>query len=176
MSEFMRPLVLDEVGAGVERRIAANAEERAALAGRFDLRALDRLEAVLTAAPAPGGVRVTGRVEGEAVQVCATSGEDVPARIDEPVELLFLHDLGQGGDEIELHEVDCDVLPIEGRSIDLGEAAAQTFGLALDPYPRADAETLAAARRRLISEEEAAEREAAQKANANPFAVLKRNS
>jgi len=175
MSEFVRLLTLDEVGAGVERRIAANAEERAALAARFDLRALDRLEAALTAAPAPGGVRVTGRIEGDAVQACVTSGEDVPARIDEPVELLFLHDLGQG-EEIELHEGDCDVLPIEGRSIDLGEVAAQTFGLALDPYPHADAEVLAAARRRLLSEEEAAEREAAEKAQANPFAALKRNS
>jgi uncharacterized metal-binding protein YceD (DUF177 family) len=176
MSEFMRMLTLDEIGAGVERRITASADERVALAARFDLRALDRLEATLTATPAPGGVRVTGRVEADAVQACVTSGEDVPARIDEPVDLLFLHDLGRAGDEIELHEGDCDVLPIEGRGIDLGEAAAQTFGLALDPYPHADAETLAAARRRLLSEEEAAEREAAEKANANPFAALKRNS
>lgn len=176
MSEFMRPLALDEVGAGVERRIAANAEERAALAARFDLRALDRLEAALTATAAPGGVRVTGRVEGDVVQACVTSGEDVPGRIDEPVGLLFLHHLGEAGEEVELHEVDCDVLPIEGRNIDLGEVAAESLGLALDPYPRADAETLAAARRRLISEEEAAEREAAEKANANPFAVLKRGS
>ena len=67
------------------------------------------------------------------------------------------------------------MLPIEGRSIDLGEAAAQSLGLALDPYPRAGAEALAAARRRLLSEEAAAEREAAEKARANPFAVLKRN-
>ena len=176
MSEFVRMLGLDEIGAGVERRIAANAEERAALAARFDLRALDRLKAVLTATPAPGGVRVAGRVEAEAVQACVISGEDVPARIDEPVDLLFLHDVGEGGEEIELHEVDCDVLPIEGRSIDLGEAAAQSLGLALDPYPRAGAEALAAARRRLLSEEEAAEREAAEKARANPFAVLKRDS
>lgn len=176
MSEFVRLLSLDEVGAGIERRITANPEERAALAERFDIRALDRLEAILTAAPAPGGVRVTGRVEGEVVQACVTSGEDVPARIDEPVDLLFLHDLGQGGEEIELHEGDCDVLPIEGRSIDLGEVAAQTFGLALDPYPHADPEVLAAARRRLLSEEEAAEREAAEKAQASPFAALKRGS
>ena len=176
MSEFMRPLGLDEIGAGIERRIAANPEERAALAARFDVRALDRLEAVLTAAPAPGGVRVTGRVEGDAVQACVTSGEDVPARIDEPVELLFLQNLGPDGEEIELHEGDCDVLPLEGRSIDLGEVAAQTFGLALDPYPHAAPEVLAAARRRLLSEEEAAAREAAEKAQANPFAALKRNS
>ncbi|MBW7947349.1 MAG: DUF177 domain-containing protein, partial [Sphingomonadaceae bacterium] len=100
MSEFVRMLGLDEIGAGVERRIAANAEERAALAARFDLRALDRLEAVLTATSAPGGVRVAGRVEAEAVQACVISGEDVPARIDEPVDLLFLHDVGQGGEEI----------------------------------------------------------------------------
>lgn len=176
MSEFVRMLALDEIGSGVERRITATPQECAALAARFDLRSLDRLDAVLTATPAPGGVRLTGRVEAEAVQACVTSGEDVPAHIDEPVALLFLHDLGPAGEEVELHEADCDVLPLEGRSIDLGEAAAQTFGLALDPYPRASAEVLAAARKRLLSEEEAAARETAEKAGANPFAVLKRNS
>ncbi|MBB4632478.1 YceD family protein [Sphingosinicella soli] len=175
MSEFMRMLALDEIGAGVERRITATPQERAALAARFDLLSLDRLEADLTATPTPGGVRVKGRVEAEAVQACATSGEDVPARIDEPVELLFLHDVGQEGEEVELRQADCDVLPIEGRSIDIGEAASQTFGLALDPYPRADTDAVAAARRKLLSEEEAAARESAEKANANPFAVLKRN-
>jgi len=175
MSEFVRMLALDEIGAGVERRITATPDERAALAARFELRALDRLEAMLTATPAPGGVRVTGRIAADVVQACVTSGEDVPARIDEPVELLFLHDLGEAGEEIELHEADCDVLPIEGRGIDLGEAAAQSLGLALDPYPHADGEVLAAARRRLLSEEEAAEREAAEKARANPFAALKRD-
>ena len=174
MIEFSRMLTLDEIGAGIERRIEANPEERAALAARFELRALDRLEAVLTATPAPGGVRVTGRVQAAAVQACVTSGEDVRAAIDEPVELLFLHDMDGRGDEVELHAADCDVLPIEGRAIDIGEAAAQTFGLALDPYPRADAAALAAVRQRLISEEEAAAREAAEKAAGNPFAALKR--
>ncbi len=174
MSEFVRLLSLDEVGAGIERRITANAEERAALAARFDLSGLDRLEATLTATPAHGGVRITGRIEADAVQTCVTSGEDVPARVNEPVELLFVHNIGEAGEEVELHEADCDVLPIEGRNIDLGEAAAQTFGLALDPYPHADADALAAARKRLLSEEEAAEREAAEKANANPFSALKR--
>lgn len=176
MSEFSRLLTLDEIGAGIERRIEANAEERSALADRFDLRALDRLEVVLTAAPAPGGVRVTGRVQAAAVQACVTSGEDVHAAVNEPVALLFLHDMDGRADEVELHEADCDVLPIEGRAIDIGEAAAQTFGLALDPYPRADAATLEAARRRLISEEEAAAREAAEKAAGNPFAALKRGA
>lgn len=174
MTEFSRMLTLDEIGAGIERRIEANPAERAALADRFDLRALDRLEAVLTAAPAPGGVRVTGRVRAAVVQACVTSGEDVPATLDEPLELLFLHDVDGRAEEVELHAADCDVLPLEGRSIDLGEAAAQTLGLALDPYPRADAATLEAVRRRLLSEEEAAAREAAEKAASNPFSVLKR--
>lgn len=168
--EFTRIVPLGDIGEPVERRIDANAAERAAVARRFDLRALDALSGRFIVAAAPGGVRVTGAVTARAAQACVISGEDVPAVIGEPVDLMFLGAADSAG-EVELAAGDCDVLPVEGRGIDLGEIAAQTLGLALDPYPRAEAAKLAAARTLLLSEEEAA-RQAAVKAN--PFAVLKR--
>ena len=39
-------------------------------------------------------------------------------------------------DEIELSEDDCDTVFYTGGAIDLGEAAAETLALALDPFPR----------------------------------------
>ena len=38
---------------------------------------------------------------------------------------------------MELAEGELDIVPYEGGAIDLGEAAAQTLVLALDPWPRA---------------------------------------
>ncbi|MCA3255548.1 MAG: DUF177 domain-containing protein, partial [Alphaproteobacteria bacterium] len=121
------------------------------------------------------GVRVSGRVTGRGAQPCAVSGLPVAAAIDEPVELLFAEGLdpARPDEEIELDADDLDVLPLEGGAVDLGEAAAQSFGLALDPYPRAAESELAAARARLLSEEAAAAQEAADKAARNPFAALK---
>jgi len=41
------------------------------------------------------------------------------------------------GDEVELSEDDCDTVEFTGSAIDLGEAAAETLVLSLDPFPRA---------------------------------------
>jgi uncharacterized metal-binding protein YceD (DUF177 family) len=163
--EFARAVALADIGDGIERAIAATAAERDALARRFDLRALDSLQARFALTPVAAGIRVSGRVTASVVQACVVSGEDVPALVDEPVELMLLRDTG-AGEEIELAAADCDVLPLEDRAIEIGEIAAQTLGLALDPYPRAAPDALAEARRHLTSEEAA-------KAAASPFAVLR---
>jgi uncharacterized metal-binding protein YceD (DUF177 family) len=43
----------------------------------------------------------------------------------------------EGGEiEHELGADDPDTMFLEGQNIDLGEAVAQSLGLALDPYPR----------------------------------------
>ena len=66
------------------------------------------------------------------------------------------------------------MLPLDGDALDLGEAVAQSLGLALDPYPRAPEEVRAAAARFIITEAEAEAIAAADKARANPFAALRR--
>jgi uncharacterized metal-binding protein YceD (DUF177 family) len=174
--EFSRVVRLSEVGSTFRtEHIEARPAERAALVERFGLATLDRLQADLSVRREAAGIRVQGRVQAEAAQVCVVSGEPVPTSIDEPVDLLFSTHApaSRPDEEVELSETDLDILPLEGEAIDLGEAAAQSFGLALDPYPRAADDALAAARKRLLTEEEAEAQAAADKAARNPFRVLK---
>jgi uncharacterized metal-binding protein YceD (DUF177 family) len=138
--EFSRMLRMNELGDGSRARtIEATPEERAALARRFGLRALDRVEARLTATPEAAGARVDGTLVADLVQACVATDEDVPAHIDVPFAVRFVRGLdeGDGEDEVELSDEDCDVLPLEDERIDLGETVAQTLALNLDPYPRA---------------------------------------
>jgi hypothetical protein len=70
--------------------------------------------------------------------------------IDEPVDLRFVEENQRpatDAEEIELEADDCDEIAYSGDMFDLGEAVAQTLGLAIDPYaegPDADAARAAA--------------------------------
>ncbi|MEO5866096.1 MAG: DUF177 domain-containing protein, partial [Sphingomonas sp.] len=57
---------------------------------------------------------------------------------------------------VELGEDALDTVPHDGSAIDLGEVAAETMALALDPYPRAPGAAEILRRFGVISEEEAA--------------------
>lgn len=176
--EFSRRVKLDEISAAPGRHsIAANEAERRLLAERFALPAIERLEAEIDVSREAAGVRAKGRVRAAVTQECVVSGQPVAAKVDEPFEVLFaIHSLSSGAseDEVELGEEDCDVLPMDGDSVDIGELAAETVSLVLDPYPRLPDDALAEYRRLLTSEEEAqAAADAEKKAN-NPFAVLKK--
>lgn len=141
--EFHRPERLDTIGERArDVRIAANKGERAALAARFGLLAIERLEADLAVRREAGGVFVTGRVRGVVTQGCSVTGEPLAASVDEPVALRFVDDDGADEEELELSADAIDTLPIENGAVDLGEAAAETLLLTLDPFPRGpDADT-----------------------------------
>lgn len=130
--------------------IEASADERAALAARFGLGAVESLRAEVALEQKPRAIRATGRLKAAIMQPCAISGEDFPVTIDEPIDLRFVEENQQpaGADEeIELEADDCDEIEYAGDMFDLGEAVAQTLGLAIDPYaegPNADAARLAA--------------------------------
>ncbi|MCG2842559.1 DUF177 domain-containing protein [Sandaracinobacter sp. RS1-74] len=153
--------------------LEADAVVRAGLVERFGLAGLDRLVADLEVSREGQGARVSGRFEADVAQTCIVSGEPVAAHVAEAIALQFQPDIAAPGQEIELEEEALDVLPLEGESVDLAEAVAQSLLLALDPYPRASEEVLARARRHLLSEEEAAELEAQAKAATNPFSKLR---
>lgn len=154
--EFSRPERVETIG---ERErtvaIAADAGERAALARRFGLVAVERLEAALTLRRDEAGVLVAGRVTGAVVQACAVTDAPLPARIDEPVALRFVADLGADAVDAELPADALDMLPIEDGAIDLGEAAAETLALALDPFPRAPGAEAVLAAAGVLGEEDA---------------------
>jgi uncharacterized metal-binding protein YceD (DUF177 family) len=137
--EFSRPVALDTLG-GQPRRlaIAADADERAALARRFALVAIARLDAEAALVRAGEEVRARGTIGAAVTQSCVATGAPVPATLDVPFDIVFRRAGERRPDEeIELDEADLDVVFFEGGAIDLGEAAAQTLALALDPYPRA---------------------------------------
>lgn len=142
--EFSRERRLDTIGAGetiVE--ISAEPEERAALAGRFGLIAIDSLEARYAIRSEAAGIRATGHLSARVTQACVASAAPVPAAIEEDFDLRFVPEGDVAGDEVELSEEECDTVFYTGGAIDLGEAAAETLALALDPFPRSpDAETV----------------------------------
>ncbi|HZV56938.1 MAG TPA: DUF177 domain-containing protein [Sphingobium sp.] len=137
--EFSRPLRLNEVGDGTrERMIEAESDERAALARRFGLLALDRLTARLHVVPEETSWLVRGTLSADLAQACVATGDSVPAHVEAPFVVRFVRDLDTPeAEEIELSDEDCDLMALEGERIDLGETVAQSLALNLDPYPRA---------------------------------------
>lgn len=134
--EFSRPVRIDTIGEGDRSEtIEANEAERAALAQRFGLVAIDRLTGTFVLRREASGIAVTGQVAATATQACSITGEPLPATVDEQARLRFVDDLGEG-EEVELDDTEIDILPLEGAAIDLGEVAAETLALSLDPFPR----------------------------------------
>lgn len=135
--EFSRPLRLDAIGAGdSQMTVTADEAERAALARRFGVIAIDALSADFAVRRDAAGIVARGTLSGAVVQACGVTGEPVPQTIDEAFDLRFLPEPGGAADEVELNEDECDTVFYSGGAIDLGEAAAETLALALDPFPR----------------------------------------
>ena len=122
-------------------RVEADEAERAALARRFALVSIERLQAELSLVAAGAEVTATGRLQAAIVQSCAISGADLPVTIDEELRLVFVPEQTIVAEELELQEDDLDQLFYTGTSFDVGEAVAQSLALAIDPYacgPEAD--------------------------------------
>ena len=115
-------------------RLEATAEEREALAKRFGLVAIHRLEAEVELAADGDAVDARGRLLADIVQSCAVSGEDLPVTIDEPLAMRFVPEQAVEEEEVELEESELDEIPFAGDVFDLGEAVAQSLSLAIDPY------------------------------------------
>jgi len=168
--EFSRFVEADSIGTHrLERRISANPEERTALAKRFGLIGIDRLEASFSLKRAGGGViHIDGEVAAEVTQACVVTLAPVPAKVAEAFSADF-------ADEDRRREPDADLdfdaedppEPIRNGHIDLGELAAEQLALALDPYPRAPGAAIPAE----FSPDPDAEADSDQPVN--PFSILK---
>lgn len=135
MTEFSRTYDPRQLP-GSEVQIAADTAERAALAKRFDLVRIDRLEARIVLERADLGALANGTMDAAWVQSCAVSGEDLPITVREPIRLHFVpaSPTGTPAEEIELAADELDEIVYEGSLFDLGEALAQSLALAIDPY------------------------------------------
>jgi uncharacterized metal-binding protein YceD (DUF177 family) len=139
--EYSHPLTLDaarRTRAPVE--LVADAGERAALAQRFDLLALDGLSAVLNVAVDGNAILVSGTMTAQATQSCVATAEPVPAAITAPIMVRLVPaadlEVAEAEAEVELDSQDLDVVAYDGAAIDLGEIVAQSLALALNPWPR----------------------------------------
>lgn len=134
-SEFSRVFDVRQAEGKVVRLEASEAE-RAALAKRFGLVAVARLEADLLLTRDGLAVDAKGRIVADFVQSCAISAEDLPIAVDEPLIFRFVPEAtGHTPDEeVELDAGDCDEIEYAGTGFDLGEAVAQSLALAIDPF------------------------------------------
>lgn len=137
--ELSRTLRADTIGIAPRIvEVEAKEAERAALAHRFKLEAIDSLRAQVSVVRANDDIVATGRVEAEVTQSCVVTGEPVSARVDETFAVRFRPEPagGDGEVEIELGDDELDVIFHDGALVDVGEAVAQTLVLNLDPFPR----------------------------------------
>lgn len=132
-SEFSRPIDRRHLAATPTHLVASD-DERKALAKRFGLVRVDRLEAEIQLTADGDAVDATGHLHAAIVQSCAISGEDLPVTIDEPFALRFVPERPIEEEELELTESELDEIPFTGHTFDLGEAVAQSLALAIDPY------------------------------------------
>lgn len=130
-NEFPRPIAASRLSGPEDHRIEATAAERAALARRFGLLALDRFVAEVRLEPFGRGVRLEATLDADVVQECVVTLEPVASRVRERFTLVY------GEAPAGTEDDDTVVEPLEGDTIDIGEAVAQQLSLALDPYPRA---------------------------------------
>ena len=163
--ELSRPFALADIGAAPKSvSIAATEAERTALARRFGLVSLDALSAEAELAAVNSSIEARGTLSARLTQSCVATAQPLAVTVEEPFRIRFeAPDTGaEEEEEFELSADDCDVMEHDGQAVDLGEAVAQTLGLAIDPFPRApnaDAVLKAAG---IMAEEDA-----------SPFAKLK---
>lgn len=158
-AEFSRLVRLARLGAEPFRQqISASEPERAALARRFGLVTLDRLAAVVELVRAPDDTIVLeASFEAEFAQECVVTLDPVTGAVTERFTLRY------GGSETEAEigaDDDAAFEPLVGETIDIGEAVAQEFSLALPPFPR--------------SPDASVDAEAEPPRDSGPFAVLSR--
>lgn len=139
--EFSRVVSVEALPrAGLELEFEADPQERAALARRFDLEALEKLVAVARLTPrADREVRLVVTFDADVVQSCVVTLEPVAIRLSEGFEVAFAPLAeGVGEDEVVI-DVEAEEPPeplVEDR-IDVGEMVAQHLAMVIEPYPRA---------------------------------------
>ena len=172
--EFSRPLAVERIApTGTELTIEADREERDALARRFGIEAIHALTARFVATPwRRGGVQVRGEIAANVEQISVISLEPFTSEVGEEVVRYYQAETGPGHNppvlSVEsLEDEEPDV--ISGGAIDLGEIAAESLALALDPYPRKAGEVFED-----DAAQAAAETAADERREESPFAVLAR--
>ena len=140
--EFERIVKLDRLPEKLT--VEADEAERTALARRFGLPSIQSLRATIKIAQHGDVIDARGQMAAAFEQLCAIADEPFANTLSEPLAMRFVPALPTAGEdeEQEFSPDEPDEIEYEGSAFDLGEAVAESFGLALDPYatgPNADA-------------------------------------
>ena len=135
--EFSRLVALAQLSARPYRqRIEAAAEEREKLSQRFDLISLDRLVAeVEIRRQSPEVVLLEAEFAAEFEQCCAVTLEPVRGAVSDRFSLVY-GPAPEEEQEVALTSDEPAFEPLNGNSIDIGEAVAQELSLSLPIFPR----------------------------------------
>lgn len=118
------------------QQIEATPQERAGLARRFGLLALDRLAAAVELCRQDDKlILFDAEFEAEFEQECVVTLEPVRAALAQHFSLRYGPPEGEGR-EIVVASEDEAFEPLAGQAIDIGEAVAQELALALPVSPR----------------------------------------
>jgi uncharacterized protein len=131
--------VADVPPSGLDLRLVATPEERAALARANGLPDLAAIEADLRIErSASGGLRVTGRLRAEVTYACVVTLEPFPGRLDEAVAIRFEPPAARAEAEVDVDPAGDDPPePLADGRAQFGSVLAEHVAVALDPYPRA---------------------------------------
>lgn len=133
--ELRRPVLLEHIGAaGMDVTVEADPTECAALAARMQVPAVHALTCSFHLVRERGDrVTALGHLRARITQACIVSMEEFQTDLEEVFRVTFV----PAGEETDVIDPEADDdLPYEGNAIDVGEAAAEQLGLAIDPYPR----------------------------------------
>ncbi|EHH68611.1 YceD family protein [Gluconobacter morbifer] len=139
-AEFSRRIPLNQLGKGLEESIEASPKERAALARRFGIPAIEALNCRFHLTPSTGdAILAEGRLTAKVTQLCVITSEPFDDVLAESFVLRFIPESEMPEDEFDIDSIDLegpDEVPHDGKVLDIGEAAAEQLALMLDPYPR----------------------------------------
>lgn len=133
--ELHRPIPVERVGPrGLNITVEATPDECAALAERMHLPAIRALTCTFhLAQEGRTRVKATGQLKAVLIQTCVVTLENFESTLTEDFRVRFVP-AAELNEDVDLD--DDDEIPFENDTLDLGEAAAEQLGLALDPYPR----------------------------------------
>ena len=134
-SEIVR---VNEIGAGLTRRLEPDSALRVKIARSLDLASLDVFVADMILAPvANAGWRLSGRITADAVQTCGITLDPLLVTIDQRFSIDLIEAAEpDSDDEIEVGLDDDAPDIVEDGRIDLGQYAVEQLALTLDPFPR----------------------------------------
>lgn len=138
--EFSRVVRIADLGQDEEvYDISAEAGERAALARRFGLVAIEALQAKVRLRRLRGGaVRLRAGLHAAVAQTCVVTLEPVSETVAGEVRILYEPglDTADKPDFEPDFESDEESEPMPGEELDIGEVVAEELALSLNPYPR----------------------------------------